>query len=302
MKKMYFSLAAILLSMMFSAVVVTAQPGSKTSAPSATFQKIWVDYDVVEEGKNGMRIHTAFKVYGMKGVSSYLQLKFQKRDGTALKDSNGAFDHEDGSVAAFGTLKPGFDPTVYEDFDIFMPYDELDLSSGKYELKIDVDVIYEGGELVSHLSFYEFDFTQPGKTIPVKTNSSKPSATFDRIWVDYDITEGGKRGLRIHAKFTTYKMLNMPSYLAIYFQKSDGTKLLTNNRDFRSTEGQLAIYRELDIGYDPGVFNDLKMFMPYSELNLPSGKYDLKMSVDVIYKEGGLIQHLTDYEFEYTKP
>ncbi len=301
MRKMYFGLAAILLSIMFSAAVATAQPGSKSSAPSATFQKIWVDYDVKEEGKNGMRIHTAFKVYGMKGVSSYLQLKFQKRDGTPLKDNNGEFDHEDGSVAAFGVLKPGYDPTAYEDFDIFMPYDELDLSSGKYELKIDVDVIYESGGLVTHLTFYEFDFTQPGKT-PVKTTVAKPSAAFDRIWIDFDITEGGKRGMRIHAKFTVYNMLNMPSYLAIYFTKSDGTRLLTNNVDFRSKEGQLAIYKELDIGYDPGVFADLKMFIPYSELSLPPGKYDLEMSVDVIYKEGGLIQHLTDYEFEYTKP
>jgi hypothetical protein len=302
MKRISFSLVAVLLSIVFSAVTASAQPAAKTAKPSATFQKIWIDYDVTEEGKRGMRIHTAFKVLGMKNVPGYLQIKFQMRDGTALKDNNGEFDHEDGSVAAFRTLKPGYDPAVYEDYAVFMPYAELDLLPGSYELKMDVDVIYEDGTLVSHLVLENFDYTQPGKTtVPVKT-ATTPSGKFERIWIDFDITEGGKYGMRVHVKFTVYNMKNLPSYLAIYFQRADGTKIYTNNIDYRSKSGQVAIFKELDIGYDPGVFSDLKLFLPYSELSLPAGKYDLNMSVDLIYKEGGLIQHLTDYDFEYTKP
>ncbi|HLM59314.1 MAG TPA: hypothetical protein VK308_00790, partial [Pyrinomonadaceae bacterium] len=181
---------------MFSTIVAPAQPASKSSVPSATFQKISVDHNVTEAGKRGMRIHTAFKVFGMKGVSSYLQIKFQKRDGTALLDINGAFDHKDGSVAAFRELKPALDAEIYEDLTVFMPYDELDLPAGKYQLKMDVDVILENGDLVQHLTLYDFDFTQPAKTPPVKT-ASTPSATFQKIWVDYDFMEAGKRGMRI---------------------------------------------------------------------------------------------------------
>lgn len=303
MKRISFSLIATLLCIVFSAATsVTAQPGTKNNTPSATFQRVWVDYDMTEQGKRGMRIHTAFKVYSMKGTSGYLQIKFQKRDGTALMDTNSAFDAVDGSVAAFRSIKPGFEPTVYEDLDVFMPYDELDLTAGKYELKMDVDVIYENGELIQHLSFYNFDFTQPGKnTTPVK-NSSSPSGKFERIWIDYDVKEGNQYGMRIHVKFTTYGMKNLPSYLAVYFKKTDGTRLLTNNVNYRSTDGQVAIYKELDIGYDPGAFNDLQLFLPYSELSLPSGTYDLRMTANLIYKAGGLIQHLTEYDFEYTKP
>jgi hypothetical protein len=303
MKRLSFGFTTVLLFVMFSAAVVAnAQPASKPSAPSATFQKVWVDYNVTEEGRSGMRIHTAFKALGMKGVSAYLQIRFQSSDGVWLKDKNGAFNHQDGSVAVFRSMKPGFDPAVYEDLDAFMPYDELDLPAGKYALKMDVDVIHEAGELIQHLTLYPFDFTQPGKTTAPVKSSTAPSGSFDRIWVDYDVTEGNRYGMRIHVKFTVYNMKNLPSYLAIYFAKADGTRLLTNNREFRSKEGQVAIYKELDIGYDPGVYSDLKLFLPYSELSLSPGKYDLEMSVDLIYKEGGLIQHLSDYEFEYTKP
>lgn len=301
MKNLSLTLTALFLCALFS-VAAVAQPAAKKVAPSATFQKIWVDYDVKEEGRNGMRIHTAFKVYGMKEVPSYLQIKFQQRDGAALMDKNNSFDSTDGEVAVFGTLKPGFEPTVYENFDVFMPYEELDLSSGKYALKMDVDVIYENGDLVQHLTFYNFDFTQPGKTVtPVKNNSS-PSAAFKRLWVDYGVTEGGKLGMRVHVNCTVYGMKNVPSYLAVYFKKRDGTKLLTNNVKYRSTEGQVAVFRELDVGYDPGEYADLTVFMPYSEFSLNPGKYALGMEVNLIYKEGGLIQALTDYDFDYTKP
>lgn len=301
MKRISFSLIAALLCVLFSsAAAVYAQPATRNTAPSATLQRIWADFDVMQEGKKGIRIHTAFKVFSMKGTSGYLQLKFQKRDGTALMDINGAYDHEDGSVAAFRSIKPGFDTTVYEDLDVFMPYDELDLSAGDYQLRADIDVIYEEGGLIQHLDFFNFDYTQPGKT-PIRGGTA-PSGKFERIWIDFDVNEGGKYGMRIHVKFTVYGMKNLPSYLGLYFKKSDGTRLLTNNTNYRSTDGQVAIYKALDIGYDPGVFSDLQLFLPYSELSLPSGKYDLTMTANIIYKEGGLIQHLTDYEFEYTKP
>ncbi len=296
MKKFSFTLAAVLLSLMFSAAVIKAQPATKTNKPSATFQRTWVDYDVTESGKKGMRIHTAFKVFGMKGVGSYLQIKFQKRDGTPLMDNNSEFDHEDGSVAVFGTLKPGYEPTVYEDFDIFMPYDELDLTTaGNYQLRMDIDVIKEAGDLVEHLTFYNFDFTQPGKT-------TGASATFQKIWVDYDITEGGKLGMRIHTAFKVFGMKGVGSYLQIKFQKRDGTPLMDKNGVLVHEDGSVAAFVKLRPGFDPAVFEDEPIFMPYSELDLPAGKHLLKMDVDVIYEEGALIGHLTFYDFDYTQP
>lgn len=300
MKNFGFNLTALLLALVFSAALVNAQPASKTvSGPNATFQRTWVDYDVTDNGKRGMRIHTAFKVYGMKGVGSYLQIKFQKRDGTPLMDNNNQFDHEDGSVAAFVKLRPGFDPAVFEDEPIFMPYDELDLVAGKYELRMDIDVIKENGDLVSHLTFYNFDFTQPAKTT---TSGGAASATFQKIWVDYDVTEGGKRGMRIHTAFKAYGMKGISSYLQIKFQKADGTPLRDKNGEFVAEDGSVAAFGVLKPGYDPAVYEDFDIFMPYAELDLTSGKHSLKMDVDVIYENGDLIQHLTLYEFEYTKP
>jgi hypothetical protein len=299
MKKLTFSLT-VLLCFVFSATVAMAQPAVKPAKPTATFQRIWVEHNITESGKRGMRIHTAFKVFGMKGVTAWLQIKFQKRDGTPLMDKNGEFDHEDGSVAAFVKLRPAFDPAVYEDEPIFMPYSELDLAPGVYKLSMDVDVIYEAGEPIAHLTLYDFDYTEPA-IAPVKT-STGASATFQRIWVDYDVTEGGKRGMRIHTAFKVFGMKGISSYLQIKFQKSDGTPLMDKNGEFVHQDGSVAAFVKLKPGFDPAVYEDEPIFMPYSELDLTSGTHNLKMDVDVIYEDGTIIKHLTLYDFEYIKP
>lgn len=135
---------------------------------------------------------------------------------------------------------------------------------------------------------------------PDKTDSSN-LAKFDRMWVDYNVTEKGRRGMRIHTKFWVYNLKNQSLYLAIYFQKKDGAKLFTNNRNFRSKDGQVAVFRSLRPAYDETIYEDLTLFIPYDELNLGSGFYELQMDADVIYENGDMVQHLNFYDFEYEK-
>lgn len=133
---------------------------SSPSAPSATLNEIRADYDVTEGGRDGMRIHVDFTVNKLKGVDSYLAIYFETRDGKRLPDKNKKFYSADGTAAVYKELKPGFDETDYKDMTVFMPYDELDLQSGKYELRMDADVIYKAGGLVQHLGYHEFDYTE----------------------------------------------------------------------------------------------------------------------------------------------
>jgi hypothetical protein len=58
-------------------------------------------------------------------------------------------------------MKPGYPTTVYKDADMFLPYNEINVSSGKYNLKLDVDLNYDDGDLIKHLDFYEFEFERP---------------------------------------------------------------------------------------------------------------------------------------------
>lgn len=132
--------------------------------------------------------------------------------------------------------------------------------------------------------------------------STGGKAELGRVWVDYNVTQGGKKGMRIHVKFTVRKMKNVDSYLAAYFEKENGDKLFTNNKSYRSTEGQVAVFKALRPAYDDTVYDDETLFIPYDEFNLDSGEYNLKAVIDVIYENGTLVGHMEDHEFEYTEP
>jgi len=156
---------------------------------------------------------------------------------------------------------------------------------------------------------YRYRNPEPVKPAPVvkenpvtnRSKSDQPSAEFEKIWVDYNVRENGRLGMRIHVKFSVYNMKDVDSQLVVYFEKSDGTKLKSTSREFSSKDGQVAVYRALKPGYDDTIYKDLEVFMPYDELKLGKGKYDLKMDADVIYENGDLVEHLGYHDFQYEK-
>lgn len=138
----------------------------------------------------------------------------------------------------------------------------------------------------------------PTPTTPTPTPNSNIKVSFDRVWVDYNVTEKGRKGMRIHVKFSVKNLKEMSCDVAIYFQKKDGTSLASSDSDF-SRNGNLAIFSPLKPAYDDTVYNDVQLFMPYDELNLKRGRHDLKMDVDLVYTNGDLIEHMTFHEFWY---
>lgn len=129
---------------------------------SASIDNIWVDYDQYENGKKGMRIHVKFTVDGMKGKDGMCALYFKYKDGNYLNDYNNNYNSADGKVSYGTTFSPGYDSTLYSDYQLFMPYDELHMSSGKYNLAFYV-LIYSksDNENLARSSDQCFDYTQP---------------------------------------------------------------------------------------------------------------------------------------------
>ena len=113
----------------------------------------------------------------------------------------------------------------------------------------------------------------------IHLKSAKPSATFDSIWIDYNIKEEAVLGMKIHIKFTAYGMKNMDAFVAVYYTYNDEMAgvLKDKNAKLVSTAGDVALYKAIKPAYDPAIYDDLALFMPYSELDQEPGEYDLTM-------------------------
>jgi len=276
--------------------------------PRASFEKIWVDYDVVEEGSKGMRIHVKFTAYEMLGMDAYMAIYFEYNNeaATTLKDKNSRYNSTDGDVAVYKSIKPQYNPAVYDDLQLFMPYSELDLDPGKYNLTMDVKLIYKQGGAISKLTKYNFEYTKAGNSL---TNGS---ASLEKMWVDFDAFENGSKGMRIHVNFTVKQMKGVDGYMLITFERKEGDQYnymsSRNDNDYSNLFGDLITYKKLTPCCETTVYTDLQVFMPYDELNLSAGKYDLRMDVDVTKSiddtdddSPDFIGHLNYYTFWYNK-
>lgn len=200
-------------------------------------------------------------------------------------------------MLVYANLKPATNPAVYNDYTLFMPYAELDLPDGNYNLKMDVDLFYADGQMISHLTLYDFTYKQ---------GNIKPTVKSDRVWVDYDVTEKGQFGMLIHIKFSVSNMKGVDSRLVIYFDRLTNAQTKAYSR-LRSSDnryqrdGNVAAEIALKPGFDITEYADLRVFIPYNELHLTAGEHSLKMDIDIIYENGEPVEHLAFHEFSYWK-
>lgn len=98
-----------------------------------------------ENGKQGeergMKIHVKFETDNMLHVNGMVCAYFHLSDGTALNDINEHYRTGNKTVATGKSFKPPYKGSAYKDFDLFIPYDEFHLPSGKHDLKFRVAIV-----------------------------------------------------------------------------------------------------------------------------------------------------------------
>lgn len=276
--------------------LVRAANQSSGFEPNAVLEKIWVDYGVTRNNQKGMTIHISFKIFEMKDANCNLVIYFQDRTGTSLRDYNSKYFSSDGKVALSERLKPGFDVTVYEDLQLFMPYDEFDLLDGSYDLQMDVRLVYDNGTIIKNLTTYPFKYNQGAANITESSTAAKPTGTLNKVWVDYNVTENNLAGMRIHVNFSVSNMKGLDSYLALFFEK-DGKRLISNDASFASKNGFVAAFYKMRPGFEPTVYKDAQLFIPYNEFGLVTGRHNLRMDIDLLGDDERFLMHLGFHSF-----
>ena len=118
-------------------VIITQGKQEENDAPSAKINRVWTEEDVYEDGIRGLRIHLNMNAYNLKSKQCRATAYFQTSSGTALIDTNNKYHTNNGKVSCGRNFTPGYDNSLYEDFAIFMPYDELHTSTnGSYQFDI----------------------------------------------------------------------------------------------------------------------------------------------------------------------
>lgn len=132
-------------------------------APVFTFRDVSVDFDGYEEktDQDGMIFTSVFNVKNGLKQEFTMAIYFYEADGTPLKDSNKKFYSTNGNVAVFKKFTPAYADAVFKEFQIFMPYDELELEEcGEINLKYTIG-IWSGQKRVVTTGYTYFTLDVP---------------------------------------------------------------------------------------------------------------------------------------------
>lgn len=114
------------------------------AAKSATFGKGSMKHDVFKDGVKGLEIHHPLTVKGMLSRELEVTCFFYYEGGDPLKDFNQRYYTLNGNVSVMDKVTVNYVDANWADFTHFIPYDELHLSPGKTDLKIQCEAFDQG--------------------------------------------------------------------------------------------------------------------------------------------------------------
>ena len=139
----------------------TKTPTVAPAIHSAVIEAVTVEHNIVQSGMKGMVIHIKFATQNTKGVQSRAIAYFYFSDGRELEDFDGEYTTTDGQVSVGRDYTPAYDSTRYDDYQLFMPYDQLEMEPGAYSLKFNVALYdYALEDFLDESEFVTFAFTQ----------------------------------------------------------------------------------------------------------------------------------------------
>jgi hypothetical protein len=122
---------------------------------SAKIKKIWTEYNVYQNGQEGMKIHVDFSINNMLNKTGQCNAYFYFKKGNALVDFNQRYHTKNGKVSSWYTFTPAYTNCVYDDFIIFMPYEEFHLT-GRHDLKFQVEILDNNLRSITQSNYYDF--------------------------------------------------------------------------------------------------------------------------------------------------
>lgn len=260
--------------------------------PSVTIKDVWYDTDVEnEDGETGLRIHVQFDADNLRGIDCGVAAYFHYMNGNRIEDTNEEYDSVDGQVAVWRAFNPGYLNATYDDYDMFIPYSELEVGSGRQNLKFFVQIYRQSGPKMATSEWVEFTADIPRDS---DTNTNL-GAKFNRIWAEQNAYEDGQSGMRIHVNLNVFGMKNKEGGVAAYFNYPNGGKLRDTNQRYYSTDGQVTVWKKITPGYDNTIYEDLQLFIPYREIEGGARNGSYKFNVQV-YEIGGDTLEVSDWQ------
>ena len=106
---------------------------------SGNIKSIESEWNAYKENQKGIEINIDFDIKNSRGDLAWICAYFYEDSGSKLMGGDGKFETKGGQVAVWKKIYPNYDSTKYDDFKLFIPHAQLDITEkGKKYLKFKV--------------------------------------------------------------------------------------------------------------------------------------------------------------------
>ena len=103
--------------------------------------------------------------------------------------------------------------------------------------------------------------------IKAKTTTTSRTAEIKEVKVDHNVYVDGKKGMNIHVNFSIDNCMDDQCDALAYFYYANGSPIKDTNSSYNTADGNVVGSKSFKPGYPKTTYNDLIIFMPYSEIH-----------------------------------
>ena len=247
--------------------------GGNSTTSTGKINRVWMEHGVYQNGKKGMKVHAHCELNGQKGKKVDFQIWFyQEDDFTRVLNTRGnhLWYEEEHTVM--------YDNSEWKDFVFFVPYEDFSTDTPSGTLAVDFNIRDKDFNLLAGSDNNQFTFTNTSASQRTPT-ASEATASIERVWMEYGVYQDGQKGMKVHAHCSAENMKGKKLKFQVWYYYSDD---VTSVKD--ASGDQLWRYLEDTVLYDQAEWKDISFFIPYSDINVPSGFHD-DLAVDFVIRD-----------------
>ncbi|HET6312754.1 MAG TPA: CHAT domain-containing protein [Chloroflexia bacterium] len=137
------------------------------------------------------------------------------------------------------------------------------------------------------------------------TDPTARSAHIESVTLEHNLYNAeGVKGMEINVVFTTENLKDVVLPVNVYFSWPDGTKIVSMDGTYQAPDNQVGVSKSAQPGYVSSRYDDFKIFMPYSELEMDfrADTFDIQLQVIIFDDKSVELTRSAYIPFSYTSP
>ena len=154
-------ISLIILGGLLPVAAAAPQNPPNVDVPTGNVEDVRIEHNVTMNARKGMLIHAKISVQNALNKPCRLMATFEYNDGRRLKGTEAAYKDSAGNVVVAKYFTPPYARANYADMQLFMPYEALNMGSGKAALRFFLDLYdVNGKRSIAKSGYVNFNYSK----------------------------------------------------------------------------------------------------------------------------------------------